>query len=228
MLLRGQAVTADGTTLRTCFAYDGLGRKISETGPNGTAGLSACPASAPTSALPYTVSTRYDADGRGTGTIAPDPDGAGTLPHPAVRNSYDPAGRLIRVEEGSLAAWQPDHVLPALWPGFAVHRFVDTSYDALDRKTREQVGGIGPAGAVTAAVTEYGYDLAGRLKCTAARMNPDAWGGSAGRPLLSRTEARGEWLRPGHQDRLRRGRAAGPGERRSRNRAGAGRGDLDL
>ena len=56
---------------------------------------------------------------------------------PAVRNSYDPAGRLIRVEEASLAAWQPDDVAPALWPGFAAHRIVDTSYDALDRKTRE-------------------------------------------------------------------------------------------
>ena len=38
LLLRGQAVTAtDGgvaTTLRTCYAYDALGRKISETQPN--------------------------------------------------------------------------------------------------------------------------------------------------------------------------------------------------
>jgi YD repeat-containing protein len=173
--LRGQAVTADGQILRTCFAYDGLGRKISETSPNGTAGLSSCPGTAPASALPYTRSTRYDSGNRVTGTIAPDPDGAGPLPHPAVRNSYDPAGRLIRVEEGALAAWQGDNVQPALWPGFSVHKFVDTSYDALDRKTREAVSGIGPGGAVTAGVTEYGYDLAGRLKCTAVRMNPDAW-----------------------------------------------------
>jgi hypothetical protein len=70
---------------------------------------------------------------------------------PAVRNSYDSAGRLVRVEEGSLSAWQPDTVAPALWPGFAVHRFVDTSYDALDRKTREAVSGVGPAGAAPGA-----------------------------------------------------------------------------
>jgi YD repeat-containing protein len=39
--LRGTAVTADGVTRRTCFAYDGLGRKISETTPN--ANLASCP-----------------------------------------------------------------------------------------------------------------------------------------------------------------------------------------
>jgi YD repeat-containing protein len=154
LLLRGQSVTADGTTLRTCFAYDGLGRKISETSPNGTAGLAACPAAAPASALPFTSSTRYDADGKVTGTIAPDPDGSGPHPHPAVRNSYDVAGRLIRVEQGTLAAWQADNVPPAFWPGFTPIKYVDTSYDALDRKTRESVSG----GNVTASVTEYGYD----------------------------------------------------------------------
>jgi hypothetical protein len=45
LLLRGQTVTAtDGgvtTTLRTCYAYDALGRKISETQPN--ANLGSCP-----------------------------------------------------------------------------------------------------------------------------------------------------------------------------------------
>jgi RHS repeat-associated protein len=175
LLLRGQAVTADGITLRTCYAYDGRGRKISETGPGGTSALAACPMPAPTSALPYTTSTRYDADGRVKGTIAPDPDGAGPLAHPAVRNSYDAAGRLIRVEEGGLAAWQPDSVDPAFWPGFTPFKWVDTSYDALDRKSREAVSGVGPAGAVTASITEYDYDLSGRLRCTAVRLNPDVW-----------------------------------------------------
>lgn len=39
--LRGVAVTADGQTLRTCYAYDANGRKVSETRPN--AALGACP-----------------------------------------------------------------------------------------------------------------------------------------------------------------------------------------
>lgn len=41
LLLRGVAVTADGQTLRTCYSYDTLGRKISETKP--AANLSVCP-----------------------------------------------------------------------------------------------------------------------------------------------------------------------------------------
>jgi len=142
---------------------------VSETSPN--ANLASCTGSPPAGASPYTSFVRYDADDKVTGTIAADPDGAGPLGAPAVRNSYDVAGRLIRVEQGALAAWQPESVAPANWPGFTVHKIVDTSYDALDRKTREAVSG----GGVTASVTEYGYDLAGRLTCTAVRMNPDVW-----------------------------------------------------
>lgn len=41
LLLRGMAVTADGQTLRTCYAYDANGRKISETKP--AANLGVCP-----------------------------------------------------------------------------------------------------------------------------------------------------------------------------------------
>lgn len=40
LLLRGVAVTADGVTLRTCYAYDAQGNKISETSPR--AGLASC------------------------------------------------------------------------------------------------------------------------------------------------------------------------------------------
>lgn len=40
LLVRGIAVTADGQTRRTCFGYDPMGRKISETKPR--AGLAAC------------------------------------------------------------------------------------------------------------------------------------------------------------------------------------------
>jgi YD repeat-containing protein len=41
LLVRGKVVTADGQTRRTCFAYDTLGRKISETTPR--ANLATCP-----------------------------------------------------------------------------------------------------------------------------------------------------------------------------------------
>ena len=41
LLVKGVAVSSGGTTLRTCFGYDSLHRKISETKPN--ANLSVCP-----------------------------------------------------------------------------------------------------------------------------------------------------------------------------------------
>jgi YD repeat-containing protein len=47
LLLRGQAVTSTDngttTTLRTCYSYDALGRRISQTLPNGTIGWTSCP-----------------------------------------------------------------------------------------------------------------------------------------------------------------------------------------
>ena len=41
LLLRGEAVTANGVTLRTCYAYDALSNQISKTTPR--AGLTTCP-----------------------------------------------------------------------------------------------------------------------------------------------------------------------------------------
>jgi hypothetical protein len=40
LLLIGKSVTADGQTLRTCYSYDRVGKKISETAPR--AGLAVC------------------------------------------------------------------------------------------------------------------------------------------------------------------------------------------
>jgi RHS repeat-associated protein len=135
------------------------------------------PAFAQSAASPSTTATRFNADRRPTGSIAPDPDGAGPLGFPAVRNSYDAAGRVTKVEKGELAAWQSEAVAPANWTGFTVHQIVDTSYDALDRKTRETVSGVEPGGgAMTAvSVTQFSYDTSGRLECTAQRMNPAAF-----------------------------------------------------
>ncbi|HEY7811310.1 MAG TPA: RHS repeat-associated core domain-containing protein [Allosphingosinicella sp.] len=135
------------------------------------------PAFAQSAASPFTSATRFDADRRPTGSIAPDPDGAGPLGFPAVRNSYDAAGRLTKVEKGTLSAWQSEAVAPANWTGFTIFQTVDTSYDALDRKTRETVSGVEPGGgAMTAvSVTQFSYDISGRLECTAQRMNPAAF-----------------------------------------------------
>jgi RHS repeat-associated protein len=139
--------------------------------------LTPTPALAQTAASPFTHGARYDAMRRLTGTIAPDPDGTGPLKYAATRTTYDAAGRPVRVETGELAAWQSEAVAPASWTGFAIVRKVDTVYDPLNRKVRETLSGAtAPGGTLIAqSVTQYSYDSAGRLECTAVRMNPAAW-----------------------------------------------------
>ncbi len=169
LLLRGTLTVGTGVSSRTCYGYDAHGRRISETGAG--AGLGSCPGTAPAAAAPFTSATRYDAAGRVTGTISPDPDGADPLPHRAVRNTYDAAGRLTRVETGTLAAWQGEAVAPANWAGFTVLQTLDKTHDAMSRKTRDTLS----SGGTVHAVTQYSYDALGRPECTAVRMNPGAF-----------------------------------------------------
>lgn len=117
---------------------------------------------------PFTTGFRYDAVQHLTGQILPDPDGSGPLHFAAVRNSYDAAGRLVRVESGELAAWQSETIAPSAWSGFTVFQTVETTYDETDRKLLENVR----AGGAIQKQTQYSYDLSGRLECTALRMNP--------------------------------------------------------
>jgi RHS repeat-associated protein len=117
----------------------------------------------------FTSATRYDAMGRITGTIAPQPDGtAGSLKFAAVRTTYDLAGRPVKQETGELSAWQSEATTPSTWTGFTVLSSSETSYDAMDRKIKDVTKGSG--GAIISA-TQYSYDLVGRLVCTAQRMN---------------------------------------------------------
>lgn len=125
----------------------------------------------------YTKSYRYDAAGRQTGAIAPDPDGAGPLHYLAVRYTYDSVGNLTAVETGSLSTWKSEAVAPANWGAeFKADTILNTTYDALGRKTIERAQGVDATGSMLLmAVTQYGYDAQGRLECTAIRMNPAAF-----------------------------------------------------
>jgi len=135
-------------------------------------GVLAPAADAQSSPSAFTSAMRYDAARRETGTIAPDPDGAGPLHYAAVRMTYDAAGRVIRVEKGELAAWQSEAIAPVNWSGFTIFSQIDTTYDALDRKLTERTS----SGGTAYALTQYSYDTAGRPECTAARLNPAAYG----------------------------------------------------
>ena len=154
--LERQIDGATGATLDTSHSYDNAGRLLSTDGPLPGMG--------------DTITNRYDAAGQLTGTISPDPDGAGTgNPLLAVRNTYDGAGRPVKVEAGTLAAWQAETILPANWSGFTPGRAAETRY-AQNRKIREFVR-EGGAGTVRTMI-EYSYDASGRPTCTATRMNP--------------------------------------------------------
>ncbi len=138
----------------TSWTYDAQGNKLTEDGP--LAGTD------------DTTRWRYDAMRRVVGVVAPDPDGAGPRKHRATRNSYDLAGRLVKVEQGTVNS-QSD----VDWAAFVPLQTMETAYDALDRKIREWSYGTSEG---TQALTQYSYDLAGRLECTAVRMNPAAFG----------------------------------------------------
>lgn len=132
-------------------------------------GILVTPADAQTSASVQTTGYRFDAAGRLTGMIAPDPDGAGPIKFAAIRTTYDAAGRPIKIETGELTGWQSETVAPANWTGFTVLSWVETSFDLLNRKTKEVTKG---SDGVTTSVVQYSYDTRGRLECTAQRMNP--------------------------------------------------------
>lgn len=130
------------------------------------------PAFAQSAASPFTTGYRYDITGQKTGSILPDPDGTGPLTFLATRNTYDSAGRLIKVESGRLDTWQDETIAPQNWVGFTSSTVTEIGYDSQDRKILEKVSSAGSV----YAVTQYSYDVFGRLECTAVRMNPANFG----------------------------------------------------
>ena len=124
---------------------------------------------AQTTPAPFTTVYSYDAMHRVVGAISPAPSSG--APYAAVRNTYDPAGRLTKVERGYLTSWQVA-VTPMQWAGFTVLTQDDATYDALDRVLTASKSNTG----TTLTLTQTSYDLSGRLQCAATRMNPAAFG----------------------------------------------------
>lgn len=119
------------------------------------------------------TSYRYDGAGRLVGEISPDPDGSGPRRHQATRTSYDPNGLVLKVETGELLNWQATSVAPTDWPNFTVLRTQRFHYDTLGQLVKAEIVG---SDQTTTAVTQTNYDRAGRLGCTAVRMNPAIFG----------------------------------------------------
>lgn len=137
------------------------------------------PAGAQPTDSSFTYATRYDAAGRITGTIAPDPDGAaGPLKFAATRVTFDAAGRRTMAESGQLNMWQGENVAPSQWSAFAVLQRVEVVYDSRGFKLKETTSGVPSTGGPleVKTVVEYSYDHDGRPLCTAVRMNPAEFG----------------------------------------------------
>lgn len=115
---------------------------------------------------------RYDAMGRTTATIGPDPDGTGSLQHPATRNTYNNRGLLTRTEKGSLPGHQVEKEDPQQWSGFTVHRVQIYEYDHLGRRV---VSAVADKYGNKESLVQTSYDIDHHVRCSTLRMNPAAY-----------------------------------------------------
>ncbi|KQY91781.1 hypothetical protein ASD21_15840, partial [Caulobacter sp. Root1455] len=141
----------------TSYAYDARGDVIATDGP--LAGAA------------DTSRTYYDASRWKTGVVGPDPDGAGALLYRAARTTYAADGQPTLVETGT-ATNQSDTAMSSF---VALQQSVP-AYDAQRRKISDSL----VVGGVTQALTQVGYDTAGRPVCQTVRMNPAAFASAPG------------------------------------------------
>ncbi len=128
----------------TSFTADSLGNVTAVTDPRGNV-----------SNIVYATGTGsvLFPDRRKLYEIGPDPDGSGPLKRPAVKHTYDAAGRETQVDKGTTAA---DGT------GFVSLQTASVTYDAVGNKIRVD----SPAG-----VSQLSYDGMNRVLCSAVRMN---------------------------------------------------------
>lgn len=113
-----------------------------------------------------TTVSHYDAMQQVVGVVGPDPDGGGPRKNRAQRLTYNVDGAVTLAEKGTvLSQSDPD------WANFVSLQSSATVYDDAGRKVQQSVR----AGGNTYAVSQNSYDDAGRLQCTALRMNDGAF-----------------------------------------------------
>jgi RHS repeat-associated protein len=141
----------NGALVQTsAFTWDKLGNTLTVDGPLAGSG--------------DTTRYRYDVAGQLVGTVSADPDGTGPLVHLAARYTYNADAQITVTEQGRVGGQSDSD-----WAAFAADVKSVTTYDSFGRPaTAAQVA---PSGTAQFSLTQYGYDLAGRLTCTAQRMN---------------------------------------------------------
>jgi YD repeat-containing protein len=119
----------------------------------------------------FTTGYRYDAVRQLVGQIDASPatpSAPSSLPYPAVRNTYDGLRRIIRIEKGTLSAWQDETIAPANWTGFTALETTNISYDPDSNKIDVRV--TGSDGSLQ-SLTQMSYDANDRSLCSAVRLN---------------------------------------------------------
>jgi RHS repeat-associated protein len=134
------------TSATTNLAYDNIGNVTSVTDPVGNV-----------------TTTTYAADRQPLLVVGPSLDGSSTSVRRAALYHYNAQGLRDSTSTGSY-----DPVTQAL-----TTRRVD--YSGYDNQGRKTLDGVSD-GTTTAALTQYSYNGASRLECTAVRMNPAAFG----------------------------------------------------
>ena len=115
-----------------------------------------------------TTTYRYDGRRRMVGVIGPDPDGAGTGLNRAQRLTYNDWSQVTLAETGTTVGYTD-----ANWANFSPLVRTGTTYDAYGRPvTASQQSATG----AIISLQQVSYDAAGRVDCTALRMNTSTYG----------------------------------------------------
>ena len=117
----------------------------------------------------YMTANRYNLIGQETGVISPKVK----TTYPASRMTYGIRGLLLKIENGYLTTWQNETIRPVNWTGFVVsvqQRFTFNIYGWKDTQITYSNDGI------DYLLTQYSYDVFGRVKCIAVRMSTASYG----------------------------------------------------
>ena len=115
-----------------------------------------------------TTRYRYDGRRRLIGVIGPDPDGAGTGLNRAQRLTYNDWSQVTLAETGTTVGYTD-----ADWANFSPLVRTGTTYDSYGRPVTSSEQSA--SGAII-SLQQVSYDAAGRVDCTALRMNTSTYG----------------------------------------------------
>ena len=115
-----------------------------------------------------TTRYRYDTAGQLVGVVRPDPDGAGAGLNRAQRLTYNPRGQVTLAETGTTVGYTDTD-----WANFSPLVRTGTTYDSYGRPVTSSQQS---AGGAIISLQQVSYDAAGRVECTALRMNTSTYG----------------------------------------------------